>query len=265
MKMHHLLNATALALILGVAPAAAQQSQTDTKTPQAQEETQKPDAGASGSAASDTGSSYGSDSGKTDADMKATGSIDSDKADGDAQSGSTMEQSGDTAEEQGSTDSGASATANVGGEFIGEQLQGEILASKLIGQPVVNANDEKIGDINDLLFSENNELTGVVIGVGGFLGIGEKSVAMSIDGLQFQQDADGNDMLVSSMSQAQLEEAPEFQTLDELELADTQAQQQAAAEREKAAPGMAPEPDSEPRAMDEEEPAPGQAPDTQNQ
>jgi len=46
----------------------------------------------------------------------------------------------------------------------------------IMGKAVYNDNNEKIGDVNDVIFSRNNSASFVVIGVGGFLGIGEHDV-----------------------------------------------------------------------------------------
>jgi sporulation protein YlmC with PRC-barrel domain len=56
--------------------------------------------------------------------------------------------------------------------------QGKWRASKLIGLNVYNANNEKIGDINELVTDSTGKIDVVVIGVGGFLGMGEHSVGI---------------------------------------------------------------------------------------
>ena len=50
-----------------------------------------------------------------------------------------------------------------------------MLASNLIGQSVVNSQDESIGDINDLVTDESGKVIAVLVGSGGFLGLGEKT------------------------------------------------------------------------------------------
>jgi hypothetical protein len=59
------------------------------------------------------------------------------------------------------------------------------MASKLIGTTVVGANNESIGDVNDVLLEPNGQAIAVIVGVGGFLGIGEKDVAVSFSQLEF--------------------------------------------------------------------------------
>ncbi|MFO1151996.1 MAG: PRC-barrel domain-containing protein [Alsobacter sp.] len=51
-------------------------------------------------------------------------------------------------------------------------------ASKFVGVDIYGSNNEKIGDVNDLILDHEGTIQAVVIGVGGFLGIGEKNVAV---------------------------------------------------------------------------------------
>src|SRR5215210_7881971 len=63
--------------------------------------------------------------------------------------------------------------------------QGEWRASKVVGLNVYNNNNESIGSINDLLTDKNGSIKAVVIGVGGFLGVGEHLVAVPFDQVKF--------------------------------------------------------------------------------
>jgi hypothetical protein len=56
----------------------------------------------------------------------------------------------------------------------------------MIGQSVRNSQGEQIGDVNDLVVDSNGQIKAVVIGVGGFLGLGEREVAVSMSSLQMQ-------------------------------------------------------------------------------
>src|SRR5687768_12113336 len=62
--------------------------------------------------------------------------------------------------------------------FLEVRPQDQFRASKLIGTRVTGANNENIGEINDVLMDQNGRAHAVIIGVGGFLGIGEKDVAV---------------------------------------------------------------------------------------
>ncbi|MDN4986257.1 PRC-barrel domain-containing protein [Bradyrhizobium sp. WYCCWR 13022] len=66
--------------------------------------------------------------------------------------------------------------------------QGEWRASKLVGVNVYNNSNEKIGDINDLILDSSGRVASVVIGVGGFLGMGEHNVAVTFDQLKFSKE-----------------------------------------------------------------------------
>lgn len=66
---------------------------------------------------------------------------------------------------------------------------GQWRASKLIGVNVYNEENEKIGDVNDIILDTSGRVNGVVIGVGGFLGMGERNVLMSMDKIKFSNEA----------------------------------------------------------------------------
>jgi sporulation protein YlmC with PRC-barrel domain len=65
------------------------------------------------------------------------------------------------------------------------QLQGDWRASKVVGISVYNDNKEKLGSINDFLIDKSGNIKAVVLGVGGFLGMGEHLVAVSLDKVKF--------------------------------------------------------------------------------
>jgi hypothetical protein len=71
-------------------------------------------------------------------------------------------------------------------EFVDTQQPSNWLASALIGRTVTNAQGETLGDINDVIIDEQGTVVAVVIGVGGFLGVGEKDVGVRYTALQFQ-------------------------------------------------------------------------------
>jgi sporulation protein YlmC with PRC-barrel domain len=68
-----------------------------------------------------------------------------------------------------------------------EMKQGKWRSSKLAGLDVYN-NDEKIGDISELIVGQDGKIEAVVIGVGGFLGIGEHNVAVPFDQVKFVEE-----------------------------------------------------------------------------
>ena len=62
---------------------------------------------------------------------------------------------------------------------------GDYRASKLIGVNVYNRQNEKIGDINEVLMGKSGKVSGVVVGVGGFLGMGEHDVLVKLEQIKF--------------------------------------------------------------------------------
>jgi len=62
---------------------------------------------------------------------------------------------------------------------------GQWRASKVIGVNVYNENNEKIGDINEIIIDKSSKVDNVVIGVGGFLGMGEHYVAVPMEKLKW--------------------------------------------------------------------------------
>jgi sporulation protein YlmC with PRC-barrel domain len=77
------------------------------------------------------------------------------------------------------------AQAGGQGRFMTQIQSSQMMASSLIGTTVMGANNESIGDINDVIVDRSGQAMAVVIGVGGFLGIGEKDVAVPFSALEF--------------------------------------------------------------------------------
>ena len=87
------------------------------------------------------------------------------------------------------------------------------MASTIIGEAVYtsSADDaESVGEISDLLVGSDGEIDAAIVGVGGFLGLGEKNVAVSYDNLKLTTDDDGSYFVVLETSKEELESAPEF-------------------------------------------------------
>jgi sporulation protein YlmC with PRC-barrel domain len=84
-------------------------------------------------------------------------------------------------------------------------------ADKLIGTTVYGADDENVGSISDVILATDGKgVEAVIMDVGGFLGIGSKSVAVGMDNLAFMADADGNNYLYTQFTREQLEAQPEY-------------------------------------------------------
>jgi sporulation protein YlmC with PRC-barrel domain len=87
-----------------------------------------------------------------------------------------------------SSGSGASSAAASSGKFLSEEKPNQWRASKLVGVDVYGPNKEKVGDINEVLIDRNGKAEAIVIGVGGFLGIGEKDVAVPFDQVRWSDN-----------------------------------------------------------------------------
>lgn len=102
-------------------------------------------------------------------------------------------------------------------EFLQVQEEAQFLADyELIGADVVNNMDEKVGTIADLVMDQDQKLVGVVLSVGGFLGIGEKWVAVPVEQIDFPS-AEQPARLLAAVSEEQLKNAPDFTTREALE------------------------------------------------
>jgi sporulation protein YlmC with PRC-barrel domain len=85
-----------------------------------------------------------------------------------------------------------------------------ISANDLIGVAVVDLQNDKIGKVDDLLIDNRNQVALAVISVGGFLGVGDKLVALPYEDLQIVE-TDGEPQAVAHMTKADLEALPSFQ------------------------------------------------------
>ena len=85
----------------------------------------------------------------------------------------------------------------------------ELSADKLKGTTVYGADDANIGEISDVVLT-GDKVDAVIIDVGGFLGIGEKPVAVSMDNLAFMADKDGKHYLYTTFTKDQLTAAPAY-------------------------------------------------------
>ncbi len=85
-----------------------------------------------------------------------------------------------------------------------------VLASQFMGQTVYSASNENVGEINDIVMNRDLDNVVAIIGVGGFLGIGEKDVAISIEEITAVKDENNNLKLTIAATKEQLEAAPAF-------------------------------------------------------
>ncbi|MVA96667.1 PRC-barrel domain containing protein [Nitratireductor sp. CAU 1489] len=87
----------------------------------------------------------------------------------------------------------------------------QISAEELIGTTVYGVDDENIGEIGDVVLSQDGDVDAIIVDVGGFLGIGEKEVAIGMDNLEFMTDGNGNRYLYTAFTQEELEAQPAYE------------------------------------------------------
>jgi hypothetical protein len=77
-------------------------------------------------------------------------------------------------------------------KFIQAQGTDQFVFSKFKGTDVIGPDDAHIGSVSDMLFDRNGKIMGLVVGVGGFLGIGEKSVAIDMSAFKIVPASTGS-------------------------------------------------------------------------
>ncbi|MBL8581574.1 MAG: PRC-barrel domain-containing protein [Rhizobiaceae bacterium] len=99
----------------------------------------------------------------------------------------------------------ATTTAAIDRSTLTELPVAEIRSEDLVGTTVYGAEDANVGEIGDVVLNTDGKVDAVIIDVGGFLGIGEKEVAVGMDNLSFMQDANGTKYLYTNFTKEQLE------------------------------------------------------------
>ena len=87
------------------------------------------------------------------------------------------------------------------------QKPGQVDAQKLIGRNVTNAQNETVGEIESLMVDQDGKIRSAILGIGGFLGLGERHVAVSWDQLSV---APNGDRVTVNMTRDQARALPEF-------------------------------------------------------
>lgn len=108
------------------------------------------------------------------------------------------------------------AQGNGKAQFLSKQKSSQVLASSIMGMSIKNkASDDadEIGTVNDLIMNKEHKLVGVVVGVGGFLGAGEKSVGIPWSEVKHINLKKG--VAVVKVTEDQLDDAPSFTTKQE--------------------------------------------------
>jgi sporulation protein YlmC with PRC-barrel domain len=99
-------------------------------------------------------------------------------------------------------------------QIVASQGKDEWLASKLKGTAVLDSDNQKVGDIIDILLDKGGQVRALIVGVGGVLGVGAKEVAIELSEFREAPAGDGNKpQLKVLMTKEQLAQAPNFKTL----------------------------------------------------
>jgi PRC-barrel domain protein len=128
--------------------------------------------------------------------------------------------------QQSNTGGSNMSSASASPKFISSQSANQWVFSKFKGTDVLGPDNAKIGDVNDLLFERDGKVQALIVGVGGFLGVGQKNVAIDMSAFQVVPASTGSSSTTSSMSsdndpanvklkvswtKDQLKDAPDFQ------------------------------------------------------
>ncbi|MGE3711196.1 MAG: PRC-barrel domain-containing protein, partial [Hyphomicrobiaceae bacterium] len=118
-----------------------------------------------------------------------------------AKPGSSMDRTLDNKSDPGAAATNSARTPN--------PALADLRASNLIGTKIYNAQNESIGSINDLLLDSSGSIDRVVVGVGGFLGMGERNVALKFSDVDVRKDGKSYRATVS-LTKTQLEALPQW-------------------------------------------------------
>ncbi|HZP08375.1 PRC-barrel domain-containing protein [Methyloceanibacter sp.] len=108
--------------------------------------------------------------------------------------------------------------APVTSPFLTKQDQSELLAANLIGQPVLDADNESIGEVTDLITDKDGKIVALLIGAGGFLGIGEKDLAIRYQDITVSRDENDDLIVKANVTKEMVAQAPDYETLDEQQM-----------------------------------------------
>ncbi len=86
----------------------------------------------------------------------------------------------------------------------------QLTTEDVTGASVFDINDKRVGEIGELVMSDDGMLQDAIIDVGGFLGLGEKPVAVSFQSLQVLR-GDGDVRVYVDTTEEALEALPEFE------------------------------------------------------
>lgn len=95
--------------------------------------------------------------------------------------------------------------------FMNSAPANGVHVSDVMGADVSAAGDEDVGSVDDLIIDDNGQIVAIVVGVGGFLGMGQKDVAIGWDDVTRSGDSDDVELRIDS-TREELRDAPEFES-----------------------------------------------------
>jgi sporulation protein YlmC with PRC-barrel domain len=130
----------------------------------------------------------------------------------------------------GQTPSAASPTAQPPQQqaVITQQDDSQVRVYRLIGSKVVGPDGQDVGKVDDLLLDRDQKLVGVIVSVGGFLGVGSKSVALPANRVDISQAYGDQRVVKIDATKEELVAAPAFKTRETMK---AEADEQAARDR----------------------------------
>ncbi len=90
----------------------------------------------------------------------------------------------------------------------------EARAENLIGGAVYGPGEERLGEVGDLIIEDGGAIQAMIVDFGGFLGVGEKMVAVDYEDITLMKDDEGEPYLVTSLSESELQAAPEYREIN---------------------------------------------------
>lgn len=101
--------------------------------------------------------------------------------------------------------------------FVTSQPENGLTSEQLMGSDIKTRSEEddeeSIGSISNLVLDEEGQVQAVIVEVGGFLGMGEKNVALAWDSLELTREADDGDYDIrADVDKERLEDAPEYES-----------------------------------------------------
>ena len=102
------------------------------------------------------------------------------------------------------------SSSDAPGAKLAPASTGEHRASDVLNARLTNAAGETVGDVNDLLLDKSGKVTHVIVGVGGFLGIGERNVALKFEQVQISRDSNNRISASANVTKDSLNTAPEW-------------------------------------------------------